>query len=214
MFCSKCGKQLADYANFCPGCGAAVEKLELTSEGKTENIKDVKPSKSNNKRNPRRKFTKVMVILASIVAFCLLSLFIFIKWTNSIVIEAVIPSPEHYFGIPFKITNDNGVTRYESIELDRKPSDMITSYTSLLRSEYGFASDFLGKWDSEKYKITMTDLEYENLGRLYKLVDRIVNLDTPKITVEMLQKHDSEIYKISITHYSNITPFPAETYAE
>ena len=96
MYCSNCGKELADNAKFCSACGNSLNRIEVVAD--TKNVTTQTNLSTAHKKTEQCKFSKKVIIVSAIIL-------------------AVIAIPLAYFGITgirfnsnfiYQIKSDNG----------------------------------------------------------------------------------------------------------
>ena len=79
MYCSECGKEIADNSKFCPECGKAIETIDYDSIDKAKKStwkRDKEASNSNNEGEKHKVHFLSKYILGSLIfLFIILSLF-------------------------------------------------------------------------------------------------------------------------------------------
>jgi len=79
MFCSECGKEIADNSKFCSECGKNIEAIDYDSIDKAKKStwkRDKETSNSNNKGEKHKVHFLSKYILGSLIfLFIILSLF-------------------------------------------------------------------------------------------------------------------------------------------
>ena len=84
MFCSKCGKEIADNSKFCSQCGNAVKPINYDSIDKAKKStwkRDKEASNSNNKGEKHKVHFLSKYILAGLIfLFIILSFFFLVPF--------------------------------------------------------------------------------------------------------------------------------------
>ena len=84
MFCSKCGKEIADNSKFCPECGRAIESINYDSIDKAKKNtwkRDREASNSNNEGEKHKVHFLSKYILAGLIfLFIILSFFFLVPF--------------------------------------------------------------------------------------------------------------------------------------
>jgi uncharacterized membrane protein YvbJ len=84
MFCSKCGKEIADNSKFCPECGRAIESINYDSIDKAKKStwkRDREASNSSNEDEKQKVHFLSKYILAGLIfLFIILSFFFLVPF--------------------------------------------------------------------------------------------------------------------------------------
>ncbi|MBR3927436.1 MAG: zinc-ribbon domain-containing protein [Clostridia bacterium] len=174
MFCSKCGKQLADDANFCPVCGAAVKRDESVSEVKPAEVqvKEAKTVKTvAEKKKGKKKAFKIIIILAAIAAIISLVGYLVYSWAESYVFTVEVPDPSVYFSTPFEEGTRYSANFY-SVSADNLTdvNKMANAYVDLLSSKYHYELESMSVREYDNRPCTEYKLIYSDLSWFQNLV--------------------------------------------
>ena len=85
-YCSKCGKQISDYAAFCPNCGFSQERIVSTDSLKAERIQEAAISKLKGEATRKEKIRNIVKSVSFITGFiaALIGTFVVISSFNAV----------------------------------------------------------------------------------------------------------------------------------
>lgn len=101
MYCSQCGKEIADDSKFCNECGCPVSKQNEQQVVKKEVVKNASPKK--NKETPKKiKLWHIIVVAAAVITIIvsyivLPKVFSRYEWSE-VKLSSVLPEPESKWG--------------------------------------------------------------------------------------------------------------------
>lgn len=85
-YCCKCGKQISDYAAFCPNCGFSQERIVSTDSLKAERIQEAAISKLKGEATRKEKIRNIVKSVSFITGFIavLIGTFVVISSFNAL----------------------------------------------------------------------------------------------------------------------------------
>jgi len=115
MFCSKCGKEISEDAQFCQYCGNKIENKEETKEEKEIDLSIHKPNEEETKT------PSLVVILGIMVFLCLI--FIIIGSNDSNTPENITNNSNttsNSSSCPSLIDMEDAISKYKSVNIIQK----------------------------------------------------------------------------------------------